>query len=718
MAGLDDVDSKLQTGYYKNEYDFHYDIWSIVTSANDFHYVYNLDILNVFSWQREHQLVSLSTDGIELPSVFVYDDIASANRSGTAPSPVVKINDIDVETWLNDQAGMNPWDHDPDANYNSFLWSAVKVNQGDASANGTYASLTRPQSSLTKLTFADGREVNDSTFASSIKDFTGVTDGKTFFAKFCSSEAALSASASNDSNPDTISSSGAATATTFASFTAVSTQTTATPSSTFFPTPLVLTSDLSLAGYLPDELPDTAVLQVPSFEPVDDLDFQNSVRALLATAQSQGRSKLIIDLRGNGGGEILLGYDLFSQIFPHIKPYGGSNIRSIPVYRNIIQALWDSSTNAQSTDVNSQLQDSNGSRYSDFEAGQYFNGNETPFSTAQESYGPYHRYDDDFTAIQRVNLNSSGYIGGQSYGSGQNTLPLPQVFQPENIVLLQDGLCGSTCAIFSEFMKSQAQVKTIAVGGRKQNGPMQGVGGSKGAEVIDFSTFWAAARAASLVTNSSVHSALQDAVANMHPGAQALKKRTHGGEDVSINYRNNIRQGDESYTPLQYVYEAADCRIFYTAPMLSNQMVLYKMTHDIHWGNASCVPGSAGHPSSLSGSLLSYIDAYPPTGANYTFNAPHKAWPSNVVNAASSSNSTITPSVAPTNGPNRFASSTTYLGVSTSTPISASTTTSSGTATISAVPSQTPSSMASLQRRGCGIGAFVAVGLALHQLVG
>lgn len=56
----------------------------------------------------------------------------------------------------------------------------------------------------------------------------------------------------------------------------------------------------------------------------------------------------------------------------------------------------------------------------------------------------------------------------------------PQTFLPENIVMLSDGFCGSTCAIFSELLKTQAGTQSIAVGGRKQNGPMQSVGGSKG----------------------------------------------------------------------------------------------------------------------------------------------------------------------------------------------------------------------------------------------
>lgn len=33
--------------------------------------------------------------------------------------------------------------------------------------------------------------------------------------------------------------------------------------------------------------------------------------------------------------------------------------------------------------------------------------------------------------------------------------------------------------------------------------------------------------------------------------------------ELSFNFRNNIAEGDASITPLQFVYEAADCRLYY-----------------------------------------------------------------------------------------------------------------------------------------------------------
>jgi hypothetical protein len=54
-------------------------------------------------------------------------------------------------------------------------------------------------------------------------------------------------------------------------------------------------------------------------------------------------------------------------------------------------------------------------------------------------------------------------------------------------VQLLDGYCASTCTIFTEFMRTQAGIKSIAMGGRPVAGQIQGVGGIKGAESLGWS---------------------------------------------------------------------------------------------------------------------------------------------------------------------------------------------------------------------------------------
>lgn len=60
-----------------------------------------------------------------------------------------------------------------------------------------------------------------------------------------------------------------------------------------------------------------------------------------------------------------------------------------------------------------------------------------------------------------------------------------QPFKAEDIVIVYDGYCASTCTIFSELMRQQGGVKTIALGGRPNKDIIQAVGGVKGTNVRD-----------------------------------------------------------------------------------------------------------------------------------------------------------------------------------------------------------------------------------------
>ncbi len=88
----------------------------------------------------------------------------------------------------------------------------------------------------------------------------------------------------------------------------------------------LLASDVSIAGYFPPDQPDVVVVSCPSLGPAHNIEFQNAFRSILATANAAGKSKLIMDIRGNGGGYVADGFDLFTQLFPGQMPYGGTNL--------------------------------------------------------------------------------------------------------------------------------------------------------------------------------------------------------------------------------------------------------------------------------------------------------------------------------------------------------------------------------------------------------
>lgn len=130
------------------------------------------------------------------------------------------------------------------------------------------------------------------------------------------------------------------------------------------------------------------------------------------------------------------------------------------------------------------------------------------------------------------------------------------------------------------------------VGGRPQTGPMQTAAGTRSASAYDTS-----ALDDDFVLAQSLNPTL---------GAQ-LPDRTNNDLFITVaafSIRDQIRQNEP--TPLQFLYEAADCRIFYTPSTVYNLTNLWNYAAEAAWSKPDlCVAGSTGYA----------------TGANSTSNA-------------------------------------------------------------------------------------------------
>jgi hypothetical protein len=373
---------------------------------------------------------------------------------------------------------------------------------------------------------------------------------------------------------------------------------------------------LSGSGY-----DDVAVLSVPSFQPMGEdgvPEFQDLIGAFLKSAKSAGKTKLVIDLRGNGGGRVYLGYDLFKQLFPSMDPYGASRFRANEAFDLVGQLMTDALKDFSYDDAVKDFEqngfDSNlaSAWKSIFNYRLPLNVDNENFTSWQDYFGPHDHNGDKFTTPARWDLlnffSDDLNMDITGYRTRAGDLEKTQAFDAKNIVLLQDGGCGSTCAVFSEFAKFQGGVQQIVVGGKPEKGAMQGVAGSKGSQVYTFSHVQQEASNAfdNLATN-------QEQLNNTDLGKTAWAHRplmrsayqSSGLAASTINLRDNIRMNDTDEVPLEFIYEAADCRLFYTSDMIRDPTVLWKKTVDGHWGDAQkvCVEGSTGDKSSLSGGL-------------------------------------------------------------------------------------------------------------------
>jgi hypothetical protein len=134
-------------------------------------------------------------------------------------------------------------------------------------------------------------------------------------------------------------------------------------------------------------------------------------------------------------------------------------------------------------------------------------------------------------------------------------------------------------------MTHKSGVRTVAVGGRPSSGPMQAVSGSRGARAYD---------------TSELDDDFSFFTATIHndTAAALLPNRSDTGlwiTGAGINIREQVRNDD---TPLQFKYEAADCRIYYSIDNIFNMTRLWHDAAAAAWDDTSlCVTGSTGFPS-------------------------------------------------------------------------------------------------------------------------
>lgn len=134
-------------------------------------------------------------------------------------------------------------------------------------------------------------------------------------------------------------------------------------------------------------------------------------------------------------------------------------------------------------------------------------------------------------------------------------------------------------------MHHDAGVRTVAVGGRPPSGPMQAAAGTRGAASYD---------AATLDRDFAVASAISDKAAAALPARnESSFYYTYAG----FNLRDQMRP--DGTTPLQFLYEAANCRIYFTLANVYNYTRLWQDAASAIWNDTSlCVVGSTGYATS------------------------------------------------------------------------------------------------------------------------
>ena len=152
-------------------------------------------------------------------------------------------------------------------------------------------------------------------------------------------------------------------------------------------------------------------------------------------------------------------------------------------------------------------------------------------------------------------------------------------------------------------MHHEAGVRVVVAGGRPVTGPMQTASGTRGARVYTTNELDQDIELAQEIIEDSI---LADDSTNPFFLPNRTTELTFQVSYATINLRDQVRPNET--VPLQFIYEAADCRIFYTVDTFYNYTLLWQYAADAIWTNSSlCVNGStgfastAGAPSDLNG---------------------------------------------------------------------------------------------------------------------
>lgn len=369
---------------------------------------------------------------------------------------------------------------------------------------------------------------------------------------------------------------------------------------------------------------DVAVLSMVSFDPDFPAEFQAVVQALIAEAKAAGKTKLVIDLSANGGGIILQGYDTFRQLFPTIVQDGFTRFRDNPImlqmareYSLLIPKNFSEET--ADNDLIDLFEIFLNYRYD-------LDINDEKFKSFDDKFDPVEFNGDNFTQIIRWDLNNPLTTINFTYGLGMDVTGyrsrqnFTQPFAAEDIVMLYDGYCASTCTLFSEFMRLQAGVQSIFIGGRPNTNITQAIGGIKGANNFAFNFVQELGDLALEFASPSQLSPNTSSEAFSPPSPFPVKNNTapdtfngnftdfslpdlsllptlstvplNRSTDNSLNVRDNILPANlADGIPAQFIFEAADCRIFYTPEMVVDVAAMWQAAADVAWGGKACVAG-------------------------------------------------------------------------------------------------------------------------------
>lgn len=587
LAELQRIQDQVNANSYANQYDFEADFQLLTYALHDSHVYLTSGVLSAFSFASPYEIVSVSIDGKQAPKVYITDDVLDSPKQGYTPSAITSINGTEVNQFLSQYAALNSWGYvEPHAEWNALMSNPTFDIQGGLttfSGAGTFY----PGDNLT-YTFENGTSLDTVWLAiyNEVANYTGpLTTGGDFYNYFVLGLIPASFDPTTIIPPnysdDVV---DAPTSWNNASYGA------------FPEDPDIVQPDIGVfrgglvTGYFYEDI-STGVLSLPSFDaiPATIGNYSQAVSEFIGNASDQRLSRIVIDLQRNSGGAVLLAFTTFKNFFPDLLPFAGSRRRSFPTANAMGSAI---SNNWAALDGNNEEEQSLKHTLASDEWVITDRLNAATvgknFTSWKEYQGPVSTNGDTFSLTEQYDLANEVFDTAAfdewipvMYLPNKTEWPIEtRPFNPDQIVLLTDGLCASACALFVEMM-TRVGVKTVVAGGRPNTGPMQAASGTRGA--ILYSAF-------DLDDDMSYARSIDNTTHALIPEVRDAGIYTKA---AGFNLRDQIRKEDT--TPLQFKYEAADCRIWYTRANVYNMTQLWRDVNTAAFVDTSkCVEGSRG----------------------------------------------------------------------------------------------------------------------------
>ncbi|KAK3935493.1 hypothetical protein QBC46DRAFT_397395 [Diplogelasinospora grovesii] len=582
MHGFDKIRKRVGAGHYTSQFDFDTDVKTLLARANDGHLQAALCSLQLIHFDRGLPLVSVSEDGRQLPYIYTYHDAELKANGVQTVSPVVEINGVDAVYYLEANIGILLGFQDPDTRYNR-LFPSPTANFSGAYSGGAWTSHEGlwPGVAASVLKFANGTKTTVETTAS-----WSQPNGPMVYA---SGEALFNAACLPNANNTLLGTGMGTFRVPFQITTQVNHNYTIPGSGPAapYPDPVARDPHDRIRGYyLTDpRFSDVAVLQVPHFRvgKTGGVDFARTASEFLTrAAMVDGKTKLLLDLSGNDGGHVAPGFNLFRLLFPDRPIYSATRFRAT----ELVDIMGRVFSAAYGADYRGELP---------LDPPLIANAAVGPdqkhiFQAWDGLYGPTEILGINMSALYaHFDLNTASSETDPIAGFGGVPLNTTRLFKQEDIVIVTDGHCASTCALLAGLLKKEG-VRSIAFGGRPRKGRMQAVGGVKGGQYWSFSTISSyiakALELAGDILPPEQLARLRE-LAPPPPSNFSLKLGPYG--ESSVNFRDAYADYDgDTLTPRQFVYEPADCHLFFTAENIIWPGTTWVAAAEAMFGNGSC----------------------------------------------------------------------------------------------------------------------------------